>query len=470
VESDEPQVTVNERFEVFFPEKRPFFIENASYFQTPINLLFTRRIADPQFGARLSGKIGGWALGALVADDESPGKSVPPGDPLAGHRALFGIVRVNRDFLQQSTIGLIFADRELDCGSGCAASHSYNRVGGVDARFRLNQNWVATAQAVTSATKDLDGSYLAGPAYNFGINRRGRSFNTNFSYIDRSPGFATLAGFVPRTDIREYTGRAEYSFRPKNSRVLSWGPRVFATRVYDHSGNRLNWEVVPQLEFEFASYTRFAIVYGAENELLRPQDAPGVAANMDFHRVNRGFIFSTSWLRQVTVSGEYIWGQRINIDPPPGEAPALVDRRSGNLTVTLRPTRSLRSDNTYLFLRLLSRADGSSVFNNHIIRSKWNYQFTRELSLRVILQYDALLPNQANTSLEKTKNFNADILFTWLLHPGTAIYAGYNSNLENMDIVPCTPPATCSTQVVRTNRFINNAKGFFVKASYLFRF
>ncbi len=73
VESDEPQVTVNQRFEVFFPEKRPFFLENAGYFQTPVNLFFSRRIADPQFGARVTGKVGGWAVGALAIDDRAPG-------------------------------------------------------------------------------------------------------------------------------------------------------------------------------------------------------------------------------------------------------------------------------------------------------------------------------------------------------------------------------------------------------------
>ena len=72
VESDLPQITVNERFEVFFPERRPFFLENADYFRTPINLLFTRRIADPRTGARLTGKLGSFALGTLVIDDEAP--------------------------------------------------------------------------------------------------------------------------------------------------------------------------------------------------------------------------------------------------------------------------------------------------------------------------------------------------------------------------------------------------------------
>jgi hypothetical protein len=114
VESDEPQVTVNERFEVFFPEKRPFFLENANFFETPIDLVFTRRIGDPQFGARLTGKVGPYALGAFVVDDESPGKARPPDDPLHDQRALFGIFRVSRDFFNDTATAEIYTDRESE--------------------------------------------------------------------------------------------------------------------------------------------------------------------------------------------------------------------------------------------------------------------------------------------------------------------------------------------------------------------
>ena len=79
VETDDPQVTVNQRFAVLFPEKRPFFIENAGFFQTPVTLFFSRQIADPQFGARMTGKAGDWTLGALVIDDRQPGQGQTPG-------------------------------------------------------------------------------------------------------------------------------------------------------------------------------------------------------------------------------------------------------------------------------------------------------------------------------------------------------------------------------------------------------
>jgi hypothetical protein len=76
IESDEPQVTINQRFEVFFRERRPFFIENSGFFQTPQNLFFSRRIADPEFGSRLTGKLGRWVLGALATDDRAPGRGL----------------------------------------------------------------------------------------------------------------------------------------------------------------------------------------------------------------------------------------------------------------------------------------------------------------------------------------------------------------------------------------------------------
>nr|MBA3296870.1 carbohydrate binding family 9 domain-containing protein [Acidobacteriota bacterium] len=122
VESDEPQVTINRRFEVFFPEKRPFFIENASYFQTPITLFFSRRIADPQLGLRVTGKAGGWSVAGLAIDDRAPGRRVEPGDPARGDRTGIGVVRLQRDFGRQSSIGVLATTRDFGPLSSRVAS------------------------------------------------------------------------------------------------------------------------------------------------------------------------------------------------------------------------------------------------------------------------------------------------------------------------------------------------------------
>ncbi len=115
---------------------------------------------------------------------------------------------------------------------------------------------------------------------------------------------------------------------------------------------------------------------------------------------------------------------------------------------------------------LTGRASGSSLFNNHIARTKTTWQFTPELSLRVILQYNAILASREFTRLETSKNFNADFLFTYLVNPWTALYLGYNGNLQNLELV--TGPS--GPELVRTNRLQTDARQFFIKLSYLLPF
>ncbi|MDG2117404.1 MAG: DUF5916 domain-containing protein, partial [Gammaproteobacteria bacterium] len=129
VESDQPQVTLNERFEVQFPERRPFFVENADFFATDSNLVFTRRIVDPEGGIRLTGKAGDYGFGAIMINDEAPGLNRDADDPLNGEKANIAILRGFRDFSAQNRVGFLVTDREL--GNG------YNRVGSLDGRFKL---------------------------------------------------------------------------------------------------------------------------------------------------------------------------------------------------------------------------------------------------------------------------------------------------------------------------------------------
>ncbi|MBZ5683296.1 MAG: hypothetical protein LAO24_24690 [Acidobacteriia bacterium] len=108
------------------------------------------------------------------------------------------------------------------------------------------------------------------------------------------------------------------------------------------------------------------------------------------------------------------------------------------------------------------------MFNNHIIRSKWNYQFTRALSLRVIGQYNTVIANRALSSLDPAKNLNADVLLTYFVHPGTAVYVGYNNNVQNL-LSPLQQDG--SGNLVRTpGNFINDGRQIFVKISYLLQY
>jgi predicted porin len=190
-------------------------------------------------------------------------------------------------------------------------------------------------------------------------------------------------------------------------------------------------------------------------------------ANNRYVRHTTEVTVNTNYYRAVSLKMDVRWGTRINYDAPTGQIPFLAGRTSVNTTLTVRPSRKLRVDNTYILFRLHDRMGGVGSMNNHIIRSKLNYQFTRALSFRFIGQYNSLLTNPTFTSLQTAKDFNADFLVTYLLRPSTAIYVGYNTNRENL-LNPLA--ADIDGSLLRGPRYINDGRNFFVKASYLLRF
>jgi len=459
VESDEPQVTVNERFEVFFPEKRPFFLENANYFNTPINLVFTRRIISPEFGVRLTGKKGPWALGTLFVNDEGPGEVVPESSPLFNKKAKFAIVRVARDIFKQSSIGATYTYRGfLD---------SYNQVGGVDTRLKLNRNWLINAQAVASKTRLLNGLELSGPAYHVALRGEGRQFTFVTAFNDRAPGFRTLVGFEPRFDIRRLNTSYTYRWRPEGKTLIAWGPNVGLTSIWDHKGTRLEWTFTPSVSWELAHQTNVNVFYSPGRELLRPQDFFGLTENRDFSPRDLGITFSSAYFSKAIFQATLSRGTTINFVPPIGKEPFIADSRFRNIKVTLRPIKNLQIDNTYLETRLTKNELDAHIFTDRIFRIRVNWQLNRKLSLRAIPQYNSLIVNPAQTSLTEIRNFTGDFLAAYQINPWTALYVGYNSNLQNLELIT-TPDGRRVLR--RTSELRNDARQMYVKFSYLFRF
>jgi len=463
VESDQPQNTVNARFAVLYPEKRPFFLENSNYFTTPINLVFTRDIGHPEFGLRLTGKTGPWAVGVFASDDRAPGEVLPTTDPHSGDRATFTIARVSRDIFRQSTIGALFTDREFGGG--------HNRVGSLDTNLKLNANWRLQAQAVATSTDDVvTGTRSAGPGYEVDLVRTGRQLNLQASYDYFSPGFVTSSGFVNRVDFREWYASGSYYWRPERKFLISYGPIVYLENDSDHRNTELELFAAPGFRADMARSTYLTIFpFGYHDVHLRPTDysiLPRVTAYpLKFWAMNGG----TSWFSLFDLSFTANSGDGVNFHPASGRPPAFAHEDQVNLTLTLHAAGRLRIDNSYILEHLRERDSHLTAVTNHIFRTKWNYQFTRELSARVILQYNAVLANTAISSLSPTKNFNADFLITYLVHPGTAIYVGYNSDLENLNRDLAVDPVTGN--ILTTPRgYINDSRQFFVKASYFLRF
>jgi hypothetical protein len=459
VESDEPQVTVNQRFEVFFPEKRPFFIENAGMFRTPINLFFSRRIADPQLGARITGKSGKWAVAALGIDDRQPGQQVDPSDRLFDKRAAIGVLRVQRDFAKQSSVGVIATTR--DFGGG------FNRVAGVDTRMQMTPTWTFTGQAVASTTHGTDGAReerLSGPGYSAELLHVSRKVISVTSYTDHSPGFRSQVGFIRRTDIREGLHFTERLWHPNGKRLLNFGPGVSVKGIWDHAGRRQELVVNPQFRAEFKGNTRF---------IASAFDGREYFDGREFHGRGMFLLFGSSWLKWLELEGTFQPAQRINYFPGPGLSPFLARGLDWSVRATVKPTARLSVEQTYISSRLgtgdappAGVPRSSRIFANHIVRTKANYQFTRELTLRAILDYNAVLPDSTLVNLQRDKRVVTDFLGTYLINPWTALYVGYTNRYENLELDAASPGGIRRTGAVGPS----TGRQFFIKTSYLIRF
>lgn len=457
VESDEPQVTVNQRFEVFFEEKRPFFIENASYFQTPINLFFSRRIADPLAGVRLTGKAAGWSVGSLIIDDRAPGEVLEerdPSHPNAGDRAGIAVLRVQRDLPRESTIGVLATTRRFGESRSLALA--------VDGRWKLSDTWVLSGQAAMSDLND-EAADRTGQAFSLNLDRTGRNWGAFVSYEDVSPDFRAPLGFVPRADFRRFFPFARYTWFPSGGPLISIRQEVSGGARWDYDGDLLDREAGAELQVEMQGQTRLELGYNQGMERFR---------GLEFGKHDLSFEASTAWLHWLELSAEAQTGREINFFPSGGLDPFLANAAETELSVTLKPRPQLRLEQTYLFTRLSARdgvpgtAPGDVIVDNHIWRSRAAYQFSRSLSLRAIVDYLAVYPDPALIDLEREKTFTADVLATYLVNPWTAFYVGYTDGYGNVAIDPLRPGELRAVDSV----FNSTGRQVFVKMSYLLRF
>ena len=457
VESDQPQVTVNERFEVRFPERRPFFLENADYFLTESTLVFTRRIIDPEAGLRFTGKQGDWGIGSIVMNDEAPGRLRPPSDPLAGESADIGIFRLYRDISTQSRVGFLQTDRQFGNRS--------NRVTSLDSRIKLSDNWTTNIQYVESDTREQSGNELTGSQQNIRFDRSGRHVSVHAHMIDTTEGFRTDLGFLSQNYLPDTDGahaRFGYTFWPEASSVNSWGPTLHLTHLEDQQGTRIFSQVRPDLQWTWDGDTELRLRLDKRRERLRPQDFPGLVANRDYDPETWSIRFATQAFAELSFVAELEIGTAINLVPELGMEPELADSRGAVLEILWRPLNRLRIDTTYLYTQLDDRNGAGRIFSDEILRSRWNYQFTKELSVRFIAQHEETDPGVL-TSLTHDENLNYDLLVRYVLNPWSALYVGYNSNARNFDLID-TPTGR---ELIQTRDLRRDGEQFFVKFSYL---
>jgi len=431
VESDLPQIEVNQRFPLFYPELRPFFLEGQEIFNIlgPVTFVHTRTIVDPRFGAKLTGKVGKTTLGVVFADDEAPGNVPDPTDPLFGQTAQFLLGRVRYDLYSESHLGMIFTDREFMDRS--------SRLGGFDTQFSIGRNHRIWTTAIFSDLTDADGVRQTGHFYDVGFRKEGRNLSYSIVSNGIDPNFQTDAGFVRRVDQRQSLANLFYRFWPEKW-VINWGPRFGYERNYTYGGVLQDESISAGLNGIFAKNIIAIANFSRDMERF---------AGIDF-RKNR-----TMFGAGVNTSRKFGFGGFMNI----GDqilyisTPFLGNGVNYNLFMNLQPSARLQSNINITSATFVEPRANLELFDVKIYRARTTFQFTDRFVLRNILEYNTF-----------DKTVGGNLLLTYRINAGTVFYVGYDDHYRQADRISSTLFTT--TALKRTNRAI------FTKLQYLFRY
>ena len=448
VEADVAQLDVNTRFALFFPEKRPFFLEGADLFATPIQAVFTRTVADPDAGLKLSGKVGkssASAFGVFAAGDAITNLLFPANQGSSSaslaQEAYSTVGRFRRDLGSSSHLGALYTGR---FGEGYS-----NQVGGVDLFHQLDRSTTVRAQYLRSLTDYPDSTAQAAgqPAGSFGgggfsanLTRNSAKWFADLGLLDLGDRFRADLGFVPRVDLRSVGVTLARVLR----RERGWFTEIFVgpeyARSWDHGGT-----LTDESLGAFLHYSGPAQSAGFLN---LTHDRTRFAGTL-FELTATSFSYSLqpSSLAVLGLSGRI--GQAIDFSNV---------RRSNQVSVSpsarLSLGRGLGLDLSHNFQRL-SHA-GDKVFTANLFQAKLIYNFDVRTFVRGIVQYRSVSRNQAKYTLPVgsfDEGLFGQFLFSYKVNPQTVVFAGYSENQAGTEVFDLT----------RSDRT------FFIKLGYAWR-
>lgn len=470
VESDVSQVTVNQRFALFFPEKRPFFLEGIELFSTPNQLVYSRQIENPIAGAKITGKFGDFGLAYLSAvdqvDEDGDGKN---------EDVIFNITRLRRDFGSNSVAGVTFTDRSL------LDSPAYNRVLAGDVRYVFAKLYYFQAQAGGSWTTTGSGPVASSPIWKLELDRTGRAWGFNYQLNGVGKDFITRSGFVNRNDISNASVFNRFTLYGKRGALLEnytvfFGPRRI-WRYDDLGGDAIEgsdemhhtlqfrggWNADIQINREFVDfdprdYTADSVDTGAGG--IQPLD---VASGVSGPTFNIGLETPTYQLFSADASVGF------------GRTAIFDEAAEGNGLeveggISLRPSRGVRVELSTQLQRLNRRSDGSEFARSIIPRLKIEYQPSRALFFRVVGDYLSqrvsalrdpttglpILVGGSPVSGSNDNHFRLDLLASFEPTPGTVAFFGYGSSMV-------------SGRTLGFRDLERVSDGFFIKLAYQFR-
>ena len=444
VESDAFQVEVNQRFPVFFGEKRPFFMEGAGIFtlagaggdNSLLTAVHTRRIIDPIFGAKLTGSVGRMTFGTLSAVDEAAGRLVSPGAPGSGSNRLFNIGRAQYGLGPSNYVGALYVDTTF--------AGSYNRVVGTDLNWRLTGTQRLEAFALASRSRiEEDAGAIAGfgtqARYNYSTRRWGVS--GSFEHYDED--FRMETAFINRVGITGAWGYAERNFYPDAKRY-PWMRRflffTFNQGAQDRLAGGNEWVSVAGFRAFFTRQGFLSVDYLTGFEHF---------AGQRFERGRPRVNGSVQLYRWLALEGNFNIGDAVFYDP---EDPFQGRSTESRFETTLQPNGRLSQALEYRRVTFDRATTGEQVYEIDIVNSRTTYQFTRAFSLRGIAQYDS-----------SRSRVLTDFLSSYEPRPGTVVYVGYGSLIEQREFVD-------GAWVPGVGDYRTTQRGLFFKASYLHRF
>jgi hypothetical protein len=443
VEADVAQLSVNTRFALFYEEKRPFFLEGVDFFSTPLQTVYTRTVADPQGGVKVTGKAGRNAVGVFVARDAVNNLVLPSNQASdlvsLDQKVWSGVVRYRRDVGNASTVGVVYAGREAD--------GYHNHLYGADAFWRATNTDTVRLQYTRSATLypaeiveahgekagSLDGGGLFAD-----YNHQSQNWFWLASYQDLGRDYRADSGFIPRVDVRTLQGNFARVLHGDASRWYSQiNLQAIGLRTEDHDGRLTDEKVGAEVIYNGPKQSVLDATLSTNKTLL-----DGVTYDLD----------------QVDLIGEIrpTGNLRINFTGTFGDALDFVNGRKGT-GIKLGPEVQYRVGRN-LELRLshnLERLDvpAGRVFTANLTQGRVVYYFGTRIFTRVILQYLDLEQNPAlyNDPVEpRTKHLFSQVLFSYKVNPQTVLFLGYSDNAQATDTLALT----------RTDRT------FFVKVGY----
>lgn len=484
VEADQPVITANQRFPIFFPERRPFFLERIDVFNTPLSILNTRVIVDPEVALKFTGQKDRNTFGMLVALDKAPGNFsederndpdlLPFIERFIDKKAFIGVGRFSRDFGKENNIGVI------------ASTYNFveenNHVAAIDGRFRLDKKTTFRFQVAGTHTRrgfgaiEPDIRTLNGFGYQYRYQIDGRNFGLVFTGAGRTRNFVADVGFVRRTDTNNSELALSYLSNPKKDSVLiSWELLNLSQTNFDWNGSSqfFNNNSQMRLNFQKEGLIGFGYQRGFERLFEKEFGGPGNFLGPDNERsTNRNvyYIFGgVTPSKKISVYAEINYfdgafdfdfgaGPKFPRVSPAAllDPNALLDPGAGKeflfySQIIYQPTDSLRFTLDYTKNKLERKDTKKLAFDENLFTFRASYQFTKFLFTRAKIDYSVL-----NSRLD------GQYLFGWNPNPGTAVFLGYNDNSSINGFSPITQQ--------REPGFVQNSRTFFVKFSYLFRY